>query len=537
MLKLASLIFIATTVLSPLTYANQCHSLLGAPQIHNQKQSFIAQYAEKVFRTIEQNSAWIRKAFSSKAKGLYIEITASELKAMNDSIIKDKDLVTAIVNFNKLVNFDFLSSLEKQNDDSESYSDFKTIRFFLPVTQKAEQAELAKEIQDEFIKIDEAFNKKLIEKGILKGSDLKTQFFHIGIATTADLSSLAARKAKQKKQKSYLLFKENFSEIEKDRTDIINSFKEIQNDSKMNFAFENNKMRLKVIELFRKNKEPHLFREAIRENLHMNISENQALKITDLLEKVDTYSPSLLISERTSVAIDSAPFGAYSIDFVGLGAKNLLSTLAGVLESSSALDLTQKIREKEQEITEDFQDQKQMITDVVDQFFRKKSSPKERAAYKEQFADIRFSGDEGIIVPPIEMTLSESLELQKLLFGVFNYSGLRMTFLHPNANNKIDTNVVSTAENIEKALRKRAVGIIGLEILEQMQFNIFVPTSKGEPKTAYLNIYTPVALTDAQILYVKTHFKDLVLEANQNKKEAQAELIPGVDVFGLVGPQ
>jgi hypothetical protein len=74
------------------------------------RQDLIQNYAERNLRSTADNQAWIDAAYSEGRQGLYVEITASLLKQLNDEIIRNKDLVTAIVNLRKEIDVENLGA-------------------------------------------------------------------------------------------------------------------------------------------------------------------------------------------------------------------------------------------------------------------------------------------------------------------------------------------------------------------------------------------------------------------------------------------
>jgi hypothetical protein len=77
----------------------------------------------------------------------------------------------------------------------EIYSDFKTVRIFVPASP-AQQHELSAQFQRAFVAAETEFQSRMRSLGVVRGSDLSQLWFQMGVATSADLASYAARKAK-----------------------------------------------------------------------------------------------------------------------------------------------------------------------------------------------------------------------------------------------------------------------------------------------------------------------------------------------------
>jgi hypothetical protein len=515
-----------------------CKNLLTRNVTNSQKRAaFTKEYSSLVFRTSEENKAWIKKSFEEKANGLYIEFTASMLKELNDHIIKDIDLVTALINLHKQKAFDALTkSLSDQGLESVSYSDFKIGRFYVDTTPETFDS-AASLIEAAFTKADQSFKDHLTAQGLVRSTDLSAQWFHLGISKNPDLASTAARKAKKEnKLTRRILSLEELKELDSDRIRITKNFKSLQSNADLSFAFEKDgQLKLKVVEVFRKNKTPLAFASALFENLGTQISKRDAVRMIKLLKESDVLSPSLIVEERTSVAVDETPYGAFSLDFIGLGAKNLRSTLEGITESASVVDMIDRIRLKEQEVTEAFADHKIKIYEVVYKYFQEEREAGFISRSQNETSPlISFSGDEGIIVPYREITASDQLNLQREMFNLFGHAQLRMTFINANKNSQLETSLVSVGENIEKALKKRLLTKFSGETLSQIQFNIFIPNVETSFKAVYLYLYMPDPLTLDEKAFLKETFPQVVEDTNLTRKAEDPIFIPGVDVYAIV---
>src|SRR5690606_26032194 len=118
-----------------------------------------------------------------------------------------------------------------------------------------------------------------------------------------------------------------------------------------------------------------------------------------------------------TLTLHEAPYGALSLDFIGLGGENLKATaeaLAQAQDLTAALELT---RLSERAVTQSFIQRKQQVTEIVKEYFAHRVS-------------IKFSGDDGIIIPHREFWLRDQLALLRQLSALSPEPYFRMSTLH-----------------------------------------------------------------------------------------------------------
>lgn len=511
-----------------LASAKSCLNFLSRSPIHAASRTeFIEEYAPKVFQSAAGNYRWVQAALVEKRKGLYIEITVSELKKLNDEIIKNKDLVTALVNLKKEYDLKFLQAI-KGFENAEMYSDYKTIRWFIPLDQDLTIEALDRIYQNvhhAFTDAQTRFRQHVEDHDLIRKDDLKTQWFHLGFADSADLASYAARSAKALNQMTLNLFDPTeVARLEKERIELITLFKQLSSNHWHDYLFnaDRSSFSLLTIEIYRKNRSLKTFVAAVKAQFGYEISEFSAQKIIDFLTRIDIYSPSLVVTERTSVAIEVAQYGAFSLDFIGLGAKNLLATINAVLQSRSIADLFLNVRSNELDVTRQFNTDKQIVSNIVQNFFNFTGDLKDL---------IRFSGDEGIILPNREIEVEDLIQLQKKLLDHFGMSQLRVTYMKADSRGRIDTELVSLAESIEKALRKNLVAKLEPALLNATQFNIWIlDPAKDGTRQVVLTLYSRVSHSKNQRAALRSAFNAAV--SSVTNSTPSTKLLPLSDIFG-----
>lgn len=494
----------------------------------NNRAELIERYGDVSFKTPEENRRWIRVAMEEKKAGLYVEFTVSELKNLNDEIIKNKDLVTALVNLKKEFDLDLLSEISEGREGVETYSDYKTVRQFIPLKGRDQEAVVLK-LEEGFVRVEEAYRNRVMEDGLVRRGDLDSNWFQMGLGRTADLASIAARKAKDLNLRSLnFLNSENLALMNKDRETVLSEYQILRADPIIDYLFgyaRGSGFTLDAVAIYRKNRSAESFLGAVREKFGRELSLARAQRVVDFFEKVDLFSPSLVIAERTSVTVEDVGAGAFSLDFVGLGAKNLLATVEGVLSSRSVEDLILKVRENESVVTEEFERQKESIRAVVIEYFEKNSGNEVSG----QTPLVKFSGDEGVIVPYREVFVEDVMNIQKLFLDLFGVSQMRTTYVRAK-DGRLETDMVSFAESVEKGLKKKLTSLIPSRTLSQTQFGIWVNLELWGIRTVELMLYSSVTHSKVQKNIIRDAFRDLIVEMSTADTDLNVQ--PGIQVYG-----
>lgn len=260
-----------------------------------------------------------------------------------------------------------------------------------------------------------------------------------------------------------------------------------------------NIFKLGTVDIYRKNSTPYKFKQAIFEAYGDHISMVEARRIVKFFEAVDLFSPSLIVEDRTTVTVNEAPHGAFSMDFAGLGAQNLLGTIEALLQAETAEEGIQLARVKEQEVTKIFNERKKELVEKIEFYFGQGNT------------HVAFSGDEGVVVPSREIRLFDIMQLHALFFEVFGESKLRLTFMPPDQNGSgVDTSLVSAAEAVEKTLRRELTGELPPELMEATQFLIHMePIDGTQNYRMRLIMYSGVEHTTNQRNHLRQVFRDL----------------------------
>lgn len=444
------------------TKGASCIELLRSPDRQQVRRDFIANYADKTYTSEAQNQAWIESSLrNAQYERFYVVMENAELKRLNDEILKDKDLVTALTHFQKEV---FLEQIQKDFPELQIkvYSDFKSVR--LEVLSPIDTSMFAR-FKMSFDTANRSFYRNPPVREILRNTDLNQAplWFALGVGETADQASLAARGARLKASRGQLFSESGFQYLMRQKIEIIQAnYQELITELSETSLVENDKLKLQVYVLARKASTSEKLLAELRIEFGNVLSIDTANKIKELTMLADEFSPSMLIAKRETLTLHEAPFGAITLDFIGLGGENLKATTEALLSANglrSALELT---RTSEREVTELFILKKQNVSNVVKDYFNNRVS-------------IKFSGDDGVIIPQREFWLRDQLALMRQLAALSPDPYFRMTTLHQRASQAEDSaQFITHAESIEKLLRPLIRQHMGSEINRQVSINAFI---------------------------------------------------------------
>lgn len=468
-----------------------------------------------------QNKHWIDMAKNGKAK-LYFDMENAALKRLNDTL-GDKNFVTAATNLHKKIFLENLEILKAKFPKVQLsvYSDFKSLRVSVlddvPPHFEAEFAKIFQQTNEEFSRQLKSLN------GLSLGNEQPAQWFNAGFGKTADQAGLASRQARQatrlssgeqkivdfKKVRARL--EDDLSGLEKMRTSIFRSLGD-QDKSKLFQQGENSVFKLEVFELMRK----HLqstdaeIAQAFKKNFNLNFNVDQAMEMRKYISQLDQFSPGLWQETRVVANLDQAAKGGFSVDFKGLGAKNMQQLAIDLKNNPDNIEgALSAVRSGEQEVTKRLDAEKFNYQNLV-----KNSLDK----YAVQ-ATNQCSGDDCVSV--LNKTLSA--EAQREIVASFSRtaqpSDYRLSFIPHGVRAEHRTNLSVHGELIEKTLRKKTTGfgedLISPEILKKVNFAVIMPTELGRGSVRVMIGTSPdISLTLVQKRQIEKRLKESLAEVN-----------------------
>jgi hypothetical protein len=480
------------------------------------KKARIAQ-RNKEFREITDadNAAYVAKAkkanseLSSKEE-IFVDVENAVLKELNDKVVKDKDLVTAITNVHKEVVWNQVQKNPVLKSAlKEKYSDFKSMRFsFVPKQTAANSKGISKEIEREFSKVLDESNRRfgeyvqsLAQEG--KWNDLGTSlsanqrnWFHGGIGRSPDEAGLAARYSRTILDESGYARARSFREAE-GALEIASKNVETRMDSlsgklskidgmTVKTSQGNSSLSAELIETVKKapsiagKSRVESVREGINKKFRANLSTSETNSIIETIDEADRFSPGILMEKRVVTDLSKRNSGIVSADFKGQNAANLEKVVGAIMDTrGKPMPVkTRAVRKGEEIETMTLENKKKAFRDTVRAVF-----PEEKNI--DDF--IFFSGDDGIFLPAQKLTPAVERKFIQEWLKRGKAKDIRQTFVgtHYQDSRKVvpvekRSELVVAAESFEKNLRSDLTGKIPREELNELQITVRMqPTESG----------------------------------------------------------
>lgn len=457
----------------------ECESgmTLRDPEVESLRLEFIREYVEKDFSTPEKNEAWINAALSSTpTRRVFLQMENWRIKDLNHSIIKNKDLVTALTNYQKLLWLEEWSQ-RLPNLESQKYSDFKSERDYF---DEPEDFRILATIEQCFVAANRRFWSDQRLRQILRAEDLNQPWFALGFGQSADQASLAAKFARETNRKiAYFWQKEvhdhfnsefaKFQGLHHELLELLKGKPLIEDDG------QTINLKLAVYVAARKaHSDDELHRMLTRQFPGLLITPAVAAKIREFARLADGFTPPLLIQDSEKLHVSRAPFGAISLDFLGLGAENIRATAQALILAKSLDEALSLARINEQEVTRVFKGNQKLIREEFQAFFKGRVS-------------IRFSGDDGIVIPQIEILHSDLIRFLEKLANKFPIPFFRMTLITKDGAAANSSDLITQGEAVEKKLRGLILEESGLELSNNVTMNVFLFDS-GDSRKVVLSL-------------------------------------------------
>ena len=437
--------------------------------------------SEKVHR-LDQNKHYIADTKKRLVGGFYFQIENAVLKQLNDSIIMDKDLVTALDMFLKQ---DLLSRVDTSpilKDHLVSfYVDFKSLRlqFDSQLGQlKGELNKIYHQSIDLFAnQVDELKLKKYYNgKRGLSGDP--RYWYLAGVGKSNDQANFASRigrtlfsagKAAQLIDFSNhtKLFIGELVKIDHLRRAVMRTNGELYDASGV--------LALDVIEVLRKVKADSLdsyieyLGKRLKVRFEKEFSRKDLLMLREYYTLSDVFSPTLLIEQRVVIDMSQTVSGNVSIDIAGMGARNMHELMVSLVEAKgykvdTGLDI---IRRSEIRATEQLEHLRKVIRDSIDAVEVVRKGRAEPL--------IQETGDDLVFFPTNgHYERRHKIRLLKEMTQKDEASSFRVVFLpHKNlAGHEIPyterMDIIVRAEDLEKSLRLKLESLIPYERLKKI---------------------------------------------------------------------
>jgi hypothetical protein len=282
----------------------------------------------------------------------------------------------------------------------------------------------------------------------VRTEDLNQKWFHAGWGQTADQAIAASRYSRSSEVRAGA---QDFADP-KLQSALAASLKEAQLTARVlakELSPGGGPMDSGYFDLVRKYKDNVELETAIKDHFGFtSVPEGVGARLRTYVSKVDEFSPGLYIPERRLASFTDAQHGGISVDFVGMGAKNLDATARALLGAKNLDEALSNARAAERVVTRQFDFQRSRVMDTMGQTGG-------RAVKVEAIC----SGDDCVGIPSAPLSDTDKSRFVRNLATQGSPSSYRVAFV----NNKVlDAEsrglLVTHGESLEKIMRQNLSG-------------------------------------------------------------------------------
>lgn len=489
------------------------------------RERFIESHLHKNFTDEFQNQAWIEIADTADGKTKFLDIENASMKELND-MTRNKNLVTSITNKHKEILIQKMIKLTEENPGLEifPYTDYKSIRFAFRGKIPADlQQQLGKIFED----ANREFDQKLRQSQIIRSNENNSKnWFRAGYGSTADQANAAARYSRSTEGTNRM---QSFSDPRMQATteQTLGQLREkrglLENDPVlrgtplMEKIQGTQKLTLSqpAFDILRKSKSADEVIRSARAKYGVQLSPEQAQRMIDYSGLVDRFSPGLRIAKREIVNLDEAEAGGFTVDFAGMGSRNLRATAEALERSDKIETLLEETRKGEISVTQEFRER--VVT------LKEKVSSGGNADLE---LTANCSADDCVGLAKKALSSGDKQKILDDFASDPRTNAVRVAFIPENVVEKSSrTRLATHGESIEKFLRKNLEGVIPQEKLDGVVFGV-------DMQTPYLNrggvrLMTATrpgqALTSAEQNQIQRAFSQAVRDHNSDLKSQKID--------------
>ncbi len=479
--------------------------------------------------TATDNAIWIARA-RMPSEGLFFDVENAALKRLNDSL-GDKNLVTALTNLHKDILFTKIDALKRKYPtlDILKYSDFKSSRFSfggeIPPNLQAELTQIFQDANEEFAQRVAARTDIQLPQ-----SENPSTWFNAGLGASADQAGLAARHARQSPRGGLqILHMDNVREqVQSNMRAIEEQRQRVQNiltnhPQLLQGASGQQIPATEVFEVLRKakNQSPQELAELFQTRFGVELNPNQAGELLDYTQNVDQFSPGIWIESRVVANLDEAEHGGFSVDFKGMGARNVAQVARDLASSGDDVDLAiRTIRSGEGAVTKEFDAAKDGFQDLVSETLSDLNIP----------VRTQCSGDDCVSIPTARLPDVAKEKMMDAISRTENPSGYRLSFIPPNIVARDRSIIAVHGELVEKKVRANLTGfgdgLIPPSVLDRVTFALDMPDQLGKGQMRLLvKPADGVELTREQRELIQRNLGPAVERVNREIAEETGETI------------
>ena len=400
----------------------------------------------------------------------YLDIENAFLKKLND-LTHDKPLITALTNmYLHLVKHRVLDLKEQKykNLQIRQYADFKSIRFAFDASElNLQQREnLKKDLSQLFDSINEQYQQKLNEVGLNFPQALARDWFRAGFGKTADQANLAARTSRDMGGRNSVRdFADNNlqNSLRVFREWALSFYHDFNQDSAVQeFLLDRQGLlHRRAIDIIRKTPDTEKLKKRIYKVYGVKLANRTIWRLQRYVELVDGFNPSIFVVDHKRATLETAHFGGFSADFSGLGAANLWATSQALHHSKDVVELVQKAREGEKQITLEFKKYLSSLYAVVLRYYRHAND----------------SGDDFVGYGDHVVSERDRMQMLREILLFLPPTLLRVAFIEGTTESKFRNKVAAHGEAIEKEIRKIIEGELSVAELDSFQLAVIMKGS------------------------------------------------------------
>lgn len=393
-----------------------------------------------------QNYAALARVQEKRPGLVFVDSQNGLLKWLNDNV-KSKPLIDAFSNrHSQLINI-ALETYTRRNPGFRLnvYSDYKGIRYGVqgPVGKETKLAEDLKKIIDD---VDARFMRELKDGDYpsFNGKAVDEPWFSTGIARTADEANVQARFPPGT---SWEKIDETFKSTESIRETLQRRF----GDTTLMRAISGNPskkvLQTEVFEILRKNSDDALAAKILNHRNGTHLRPEDIALLRQYKDEVNLFAPGLLINDRVLHEFKDAVHGGITVDFAGVGAKNIEATAEGLAMGSTLQTAVAATRRMEMRVTTGLDALKANSERAVNAVLAKHGLK----------GRVTVSGDDMVVIPDGELSPQVRQELvQALAKADQSPADMRVSFFSRGIRRTDDrATIAAEGEGIEKLLRAR----------------------------------------------------------------------------------
>jgi hypothetical protein len=280
---------------------------------------------------------------------------------------------------------------------------------------------------------------------------------------------------------------------------------------------------MEVFEVLRKAKDasPEELSRLFKTRFDAHLTPEQAGDLLDYSKNVDQFSPGIWIESRVVANLDEAEHGGFSVDFKGMGARNVSQVAKDLAASGDDVYLAIKtILVGDGLVTKDFDNAKTGFQNLVSETLEDLNIP----------VKTQCSGDDCVSIPTARLPDVAKERMMEAIAKTENPDGYRLSFIPPNIVRSNRSVIAVHGELVEKKVRKNLTGfgenLIPPSVLERVTFALDMPPSLGRGEVKLLvKPAEGVQLSAQERRLIEQNLSPAILKVNREIAEETGQAV------------